>query len=53
MQIMKLNLYTIHKNQLIKGLNVRPENIKFLERAEKKLFDTGLGNEFFQYDTES
>ena len=33
--------------KLIKDLNVRPEPIKLLEEnTEKKLLDTGLGNDF-------
>ena len=34
-------------------LSVRPESIKLLEDTRRKLYDFGLGNDFFGYDTES
>ena len=38
----------------IKDLNIRPETVKLPEEnVGKKLFDIGLGNKFFGYDTKS
>lgn len=35
-----------------KGLNIRPDTVKFLGgNIEKKLIDIGFGNDFFRYDT--
>lgn len=39
---------------MIKNLNIRPDSIKFLEKnVEQRLFDIGLGNNCFGYDTKS
>ena len=52
---MKLDLYLTQKptqNRL--KTNIRVRNIKLLEEnIGKKLLDTGLGNDFFGYDTRS
>ena len=38
----------------IKDLNISLETVKLLEEnAEEKFLDTGLGNNFFGYDTRS
>ena len=42
--------YKIQKNNLkwIKGLNERPEPVKFLEQIGKMISDNGLGNDFLE-----
>lgn len=37
----------------IKDLNIRPENMKFVENVEGTLQDTGVGSNFFGYDPKS
>lgn len=39
----------------IESLHIRPETVKLPEKhsGEKTLIDTGLGNNFFDYDTKS
>ena len=39
---------------MIKNLNVRPDSIKLLEEnIEQRVFDIGLGNNYFGYGTKS
>ena len=43
-----LTMYTIFNLKLIKNLNIRLETVKLLEEnTGRKLFDIGLGSEFF------
>ena len=46
-----LTMYTIFNLKLIKNLNIRLETVKLLEEnTGRKLFDIGLGSEFFFFN---